>query len=170
LRIKVDYSDLEKFHQVVEKLKDDMPELMNRYAVAEGDVYTTKAKKLTKEKGKVLTGNFKRSWHSDERATVIGNTYKVGVGNTAKYSLFIERGFRSHFVPGRWKNKRFVYDPNEKGGMIVGKFRVIKNRAVPYGTVDGMWISKEASKYVEDTQSSRVERKILKELRSRFND
>ncbi|MED4377982.1 HK97 gp10 family phage protein [Schinkia azotoformans] len=81
------------------------------------------AKKLvskTKRKTPVNTGLLRESWqigHIEQR----GNNYMVEVYSEIEYASFVENGFRAHWVPGEWKANQFVYDPNAKTGMQVGK-------------------------------------------------
>lgn len=155
-----DFKEIEKFRKSFEQLQKDMPSIISRYAVAEGVYFVRKAKEATNNKKKVATSNYLRSWGSDKKPYISGNTYIIGVGNTADYALYLEKGFRAHFVPGRWINKRFVYDKEAKTGMFVGgkKGNVVR----------GNWIMLLAKKQTEQTQEKRLKSKCLSELRKRF--
>jgi len=48
------------------------------------------------------------------------------VGTTLDYATYVNdghwtnpKGVERRFVPGRWEGDRFIYDPNEKGGMVL---------------------------------------------------
>ena len=48
------------------------------------------------------------------------------VGTNVKYAKWVNDGHKtnpegveSRFVPGRWEGERFIYDRNEKGGMVL---------------------------------------------------
>lgn len=74
----------------------------------------------TKLRTPVNTGHARRNWRHDG-ARKRGSTYEVTVYNPVEYAVYLEYGFRAHFVPGYWAGKEFVYDPHAKGGMYVGK-------------------------------------------------
>lgn len=51
---------------------------------------------------------------------------ELEVGTTLDYASYVNdghwtnpRGVERRFVPGHWDGDRFIYDPNEKGGMIL---------------------------------------------------
>lgn len=51
-----------------------------------------------------------------------GNHYTVVVLNNLVYSSYVEFGHRQQpgrFIPGRWEEDRFVYDPEAESGMVL---------------------------------------------------
>lgn len=169
-------NDFERFSKNLKRLINDIPQIMNSLAVGEGEKVVKEAKKITNEEQIYASRNYKRSWHSDDKAVVSGTDYIVKAGNTAEYAEYIEKGFRSHFVPGHWENDVFVYDKNSKTGMIVGSYKIVEQkcengrvfkRAVPYGIVPGRRVLKRSIDITEATQKARLERKFEAILKKR---
>lgn len=154
-------NDLEKLAKNFEKLTKDIPKIMEELAVGEGVRIVDEAKKITDEEKIYRPRNYKRSWHSDDKAKVSGDTYAVEAGNTAEYTEWIEKGFKRHFVPGYWEDNIFVYDRNSKTGAA-------------FGPMKGRWVLKRASDKAAATRKARLERnvnkKINKYLKEGLND
>ncbi len=147
-------NDFKTLKNNLKKAIDDLPQFMNQLAVGEGVNAVKRAKRITDEEKIYITRNYKRSWHSDDKAEVKGFEYTVNVGNTAEYAIYVEKGFRRHFVPGYWEGDVFVYDRNSKAGAV-------------FGPVKGRWVLKRALDETEATQKARIERKIEKFFKER---
>ena len=59
-------------------------------------------------------------WEMDESGL------SLEVGTNIDYAAYVndghwtnEKGVDVRFVPGRWEGERFIYDPSEKGGMVL---------------------------------------------------
>lgn len=106
-----------------------------------------RAERKIKKRTPVNTGNLKRNWRVGE-VERHGNTLVVEIINNTDYASFVEYGFRAHWVPGYWKGKQFVYDPNAKSGMYVGP----KDGWVPgrfMATISMQEIERELPRYLE---------------------
>lgn len=103
----------------LERLIKDMPDIMNSLTVGEGVRVASEAKRLTKDRKIVSTGNYRNSWHSDTKAMKTGDLYHIDVYNNADYAKHIEYGSRGHWVPGTWEGNTFVYRAGAKTGMYV---------------------------------------------------
>lgn len=153
---------LAEFANEIARAEKDVPAFMDECAVAEGRFARTWAVRLARQQrfppgsskeGKMNlhnTGNYINSFHSGDRAVRSGLYYKIDVFNNADYAKHIEFGFRSHWVPGYFAGKVFVYQPGFPGGMYVGP----KNGFVP-----GSFIIKKAVEYTKQTQDARLSRK-----------
>lgn len=106
-----------------------------------------RAERKIKKRTPVNTGHLRRNWR-------VGHVYRQGnalvveVVNNVDYASFVEYGFRAHWVPGYWKGKSFVYDPNAKTGMYVGP----KGGWVPgrfMATISMQEIERELPRYLE---------------------
>lgn len=154
--------DLALFTAQLQALKDDIPEIMDTIAVGEG-VYAVKQARLICKNDSpdiVNTGDYRRNWKSDRRARRSGKKYIVRFYNPLDYAGHLERGFRSHFVPGHWEGFTFVYSRNDpEGGMFVGP---------KGGYVRGHFTMKRAVKRTLDTQQARVTRKIDRAINNRM--
>ena len=158
----VNNRDLALFQSQLENLKNDVPEIMDKIAVGEGDYAKKQARLIctTDAPDIVNTGDFRRNWKSSRKAQRAGNGYIVRLYNPLDYASHIEHGFRSHFVPGHWDGNTFVYNRNDpEGGMFVGP---------KGGYVRGRFVMKRAVKRTKDTQRARVDRKIQREINKRI--
>ena len=160
MRAKVDCKELKDFKKRLEKVKKELPNKLEEMAVSEGVKFVKEATKIVDREKIYASRNYKRSFHSDDKAKVEGGKITVGVGNTANYASFVEKGFRSHFVPGYWQGNVFVYDRNAKGGMYVGPYK---------GVFEGRWVVKRALHTVKLTQNARLKRKIEEYLKQELN-
>lgn len=161
MRAKVDYRELKEFKKKLEKAKDGLPDKLGEMAVAEGVKFVKEAQRIVDNERIYASRNYKRSFHSDDTAKVEGNKITVGVGNLANYASFVEKGFRSHFVPGYWQGNVFVYDRNAKGGMYVGPYK---------GVFEGRWVVKRALHTISLTQNARLKRKIKRYIEETLKD
>lgn len=174
IHIRIDLKNMRKFKKNLQDMKGSFSDFLGQTVVAEGTKFVQKAVKTTRNEHIFASGNYKRSFHSDPHASISNDKITVGMGNYSNYALYIEKGFRSHFVPGYWQGKVFVYDPTAKKGMIVGSYRIketrckngrIFKRAVPYGTVPGKKVVERSLKVVKLTQKERYERKIRRYIK-----
>lgn len=146
----------------LEALKDDVPEIMSQIAVGEGQYAVRQARLICKNDSPdiVNTGDYRRNWKSDKTARRSGSRFIVRFFNPLDYASHLERGFRSHFVPGHWEGNTFVYNRDDpEGGMFVGP---------KGGYVRGHFTMKRAAKRTKDTQQARVSRKITREINKRM--
>lgn len=111
------------------------------------------AKKLwrkTKNKTPINTGLLRGNWEIGS-ITKKGDLYEIEVFNNIEYAEFIENGFMSHWVPGKWIGNEFVYDKNErKSGMFVGK---------PGTYVEGKFMLKLSEQELESEMERFLQRK-----------
>lgn len=155
----VNHDELIAFENALAQLKDDTPEIMDRLVVGEGRYARDQARKICKEEGIVITGDYRRNFKSGTKAIRAGTAYKIDVYNNVEYAKPLEYGFRSHFVPGHRDGSSFVYQKNDpEGGMYVGPRG---------GFVRGHFTLRRAIKRTKDTQKTRLERKYREELRAR---
>ena len=166
----VDNRELEEFQRKLAALKEQVPEFLRALALGEGVHAASEARRICKAEGIVNTGNYRENWHAGDRrvgtrskdvsdgckARARGKTYSIDIYNNAEYAKHLEYGFRSHFVPGRWEGKTFVYQPGFPGGMYVGP---------KGGYVRGHFVLKRAVRRTELAQPNRLRRKQDKFLR-----
>ena len=53
-----------------------------------------------------------------------GDQYTIPVINGLQYASYVEYGHRQQpgrFIPGHWEGERFIYNPDEEGGMVLKK-------------------------------------------------
>lgn len=165
----VNTRELRQYIDKLNQLKEDVPDIMGKIAVGEGVYAVEQARKICttdlsepkrQQTGIVNTGDYRRNWKSDKTARQSGDRYVVRVFNNLDYAKHLEYGFRSHFVPGHWAGHTFVYRPGDpEGGMYVGP---------PGGYVRGHFVLKRAIKRMQDTQQTRVTRKIYTAIRQRM--
>lgn len=161
----VDNSELMAFQNQIQALKDDIPEIMDTLAVGEGRYARDQARKICKEENIANTGDYRRNFKSGTKAIRAGNSYKIDVFNNLDYAKPLEYGFRSHFVPGHWEGRSFVYMPNDpQGGMIMpGK------KKAPSGYMRGKFVLRRAIRRTKTTQAARLNRKMDRIIRQRMN-
>lgn len=155
-KVKVDFRQLKRFADRFEKMaNEELVEQFIREALLEiGKKLIAK----TKRKTPVNTGLLRNSWQigNIERQ---GDEYVVEVYTDLEYASFVENGFRAHWVPGEWKGKQFVYDPDAKTGMQVGK----KGAWVPgkfMMTISKNEIEREMPRYIQRKQLELLKRII----------
>ncbi|KNY26327.1 HK97 gp10 family phage protein [Pseudobacteroides cellulosolvens] len=80
-----------------------------------------KALARTKKRTPVLTGDLRKQWVLSNIQRN-GNNLTVILSNPLDYASYVEFGHRvdKHYVPGEWKGKRFVYNPNSNKGVVMG--------------------------------------------------
>lgn len=118
-----------------------------------------RAERKIKKRTPVNTGNLRRNWRvgNVERR---GNSYVVEIYNNTDYASFVEYGFRSHFVPGYWQGKHFVYDPSANTGMYVGP---------KDGWVEGRFMMTISMKEIERELPKYLEKRVIKLLDNIMN-
>lgn len=172
----VDNHELIAFQQQLEALKKEVPDIMEQLIIGEGVYAVRQAKLICKNDSPdiVNNGDYRNNFHAGSKAMahssnkehdgsrpqLSGKRYRIDVYNNLDYAKHLEHGFRSHFVPGHWDGKTFVYQPNDpEGGMYVG----------PYNSyVRGHFTLRRAIRRTKDTQDARLSRKTLKILRERL--
>lgn len=166
----LDHRELTAMKERLEAFRKDIPAFMEQLAVGEGVYAAGQAKRVCKEDGIVNTGNYRENWHAGSKAMAAGGgavhdgarprrggcSYTIDVYNNAAYASELEYGFRSHFVPGYWAGKTFVYQPGFPGGMYVGP---------KGGYQPGHYTLMRALRRTRDTQAARLQRKTDRKLR-----
>ena len=163
--------ELKQFRDNLVKLKDKAPEVMEEILVGEGTFAVGQARKIVTTYGAVNTGAYRYNFHTGTKSRPVdasakmhdgtkprrqGKTWIIDVYNNLDYASFLEMGFRSHFVPGYWAGKTFVYSPGYPGGMYVGPYK---------GYVNGTWALRTAMHRTEQTQAPRIQRKFERYIR-----
>ncbi|NGP58155.1 HK97 gp10 family phage protein [Paenibacillus thiaminolyticus] len=115
---KFDMKQFEQFAEALEKAVDQrVIERFIRDFVME---MAYRAERKIKKRTPVNNGQLRRAWQVG-KVQRRGNAFVVEIFNNTEYASFVENGFRSHWVPGYWQGKTFVYDPDSKSGMQVGE-------------------------------------------------
>lgn len=144
--------DLTQLQRQLQKLRDDVPIIMEKLAAEEGLYAKNQARKICKEDNIVNTGNYRQNFKSGLKALRKGANYTIDVYNNLDYAKHLEYGFRSHFVPGHWEGNTFVYQKNDPlGGMYVGPVG---------GYVPGHYTLRRAVKRTMVSQDVRLSRKM----------
>lgn len=155
IKVKVDYRELKRWQEHIQKQLDD--KVIEKYIE---ECLKDLAKKLIrkiKQRTPVNTGLLRNSWTIGS-ITKNGNVYEIEVYTDIEYASYVENGFRAHWVPGYWEGNQFVYDPNAKTGMQVGK---------PGGWVPGKFMLKISEIELERALPKFLQRKqeeLLKKL------
>lgn len=142
---KFDFSEFENLAKTFKKALDDrvIERFMRDFLLEMAYRAERKIKKRTPEN----TGLLREKWQVG-KVERHGNALVVEIFNPVEYASFVEYGFRSHWVPGYWKGKTFVYDRNAQTGMYVGP----KDGWVPghfMATISMREIEKELPRYLE---------------------
>lgn len=151
----VDHSELIALQQKLQALERDIPEIMDRLVVQEGEYAVGQAKKICKEEGIVNLGDYRRNFKCGTKAIRTGNAYKIDVYNNLDYAGHLEYGFRGHFVPDKYLSGH--YREEFPDGMYV-HFH------------PGHHTLKRAIDNTKKSQDARLERKYLLELKKRGLD
>ena len=169
-----DFKELDAFSKMLDRLEQDTPEIMSELVVGEGVYAVKQARIISKnEKGLFNTGAYLGNFHAGNKAMASGagadydgspmrrngEFYTIDVYNNLEYAKHLEYGFRSHFVPGYWAGRVFVYQRGASGGMYVG---------TPGSYVPGHFTLRRAENRTLVTQEARLQRKIDKILKDRF--
>lgn len=102
-----------------------------------------------KDNTPVATGYLHNNWFVG-KIEKKGDLYEIEIFNNVEYAGFVEYGFRSHWVPGRWEGDQFIYEKGAKTGMYVGK----KN-----GWVEGRFMMRNGIKDIEEKLPAYLERR-----------
>lgn len=170
----VDHSQMDEFQRRIAGLKRDVPGIMEQLVIGEGVYAVKQARSICKEDGIVNNGTYRMNFHAGSAALIdsggqpydgapiqrSGNTYRIDVYNNLDYAKHLEYGFRSHFVPGYWEGKTFIYQPGFPGGMYVGPYN---------GFVNGHFTLRRAVRRTKLTQDARLKRKIDRIISQRIN-
>lgn len=152
-----EFNQLLDLRKALATMQADMPKIMEELVVGEGVYAAGQAKKIATQKRAVNLGQYRRGFMSDEKAHVSGKWYRVSFYNNTDYAKHLEYGFRSHFVPGHWEGKTFVYGRDDpEGGMYVGP---------PGGYVRGLFVFRLAVRRTSETKDARLRRKLTALLR-----
>ena len=151
----IDLDDLREYAKRFYVGSGKCKSMLEDLALQEGLYVVKQAKSMATDEKMVKTGQYRRSFQVGE-VLYEGKNPFVYAFNPLEYALYLEKGFRRHFVPGYWTGKgsraSFVYDPNAKGGATFG----------PY---EGRWIMKRAAEQQKKTMAPRMNRKINKWLK-----
>ena len=107
-----------------------------------------------KEDTPVASGWLRDSWRVG-KVEKKGDVYEIEIFNEVEYAGFVEYGFRSHWVPGRWEGNKFIYEKGAKTGMYVGQ----KN-----GWVEGRFMMRNNVKDIEEKLPAYLERRQVQLL------
>lgn len=151
----VDNSEMIAIQKALEALQNDIPEIMDRLAVEEGEYARDQAVLICQRKNIHRTGHYMRGFDLGRRAIRAGKNYKIDVFNNVEYAKHLEYGFRGHWVPGRWEGKSFVYMKGYREGGMYVKF------------TPGHLVLTTAVENTKKTQDARLERKYREELERR---
>lgn len=169
----LDMRELARFGQGLQDLKTALPAIMEELVVGEGVYAVKQARDICKREGIVNNGAYRMNFHAGDKAIIYngeashdgsrprraGKAFKIDVYNNLDYAKHLEYGFRSHFVPGYWEGKTFVYQPGFPSGMYVG----------PYGGfVQGHFTLLRALRRTQSTQKARLERKFTQAVQNRL--
>ena len=152
----VDITGLEAFGERLEALEKAIPQVLEELTLGEGAYAVKQAKKICKEEpGLVNTGYYREGWHTGDRVRRSGNRYQIDVYNSASYAKYLEYGYRSHWTPGYWSGKIFVYVKGAKEGQYFPFQR-------------GHFVLRRSIKSTQATQSVRLSQKITKIINGRL--
>ena len=144
----VDSSQLRDFAEGLNRVRQDLPELMKKLVVGEGVYAVSQAKKICKDENIIRTGNLRRSFHTDPAPRVSGSIVSIDVHNSADYASHVEYG---HLAVGRGGGS---LRDRRRAAMHAGRF------------VRGKYILTRAVQLTKNTQQRRIDRK----LRRFFNE
>ena len=114
---KADFKQLKALQERINKLsKVDFDRFYTEAAKDIASRLLTKVKKRTP----VIYGGLRDAWavlpiehHGDQ--------YVITVINGLQYASYVEYGHRQQpgrFIPGHWEGERFIYNPDEEGGIV----------------------------------------------------
>lgn len=169
----LDTRELARFGKSLEKLRGDIPSILEELAVGEGVYAVRQARDICKQDGIVNNGTYRMNFHAGDKAVIYdgeaphdgsrprraGKAFKIDIYNNLDYAKHLEYGFRSHFVPGYWEGHTFVYQPGFPGGMYVGPRG---------GFVQGHFTLLRALRRTQATQEARMGRKFNEIIKNRL--
>ncbi|UNI72508.1 MAG: type I neck protein [Chaetfec virus UA24_244] len=115
---KADFRELKALQQRLEKLsKVDF----NRFYQEAAEDIAGRLLAKVKKRTPVVYGKLRDAWAvlPIERQ---GDQYIITVINSLRYASYVEYGHRQRpgrFIPGHWEGERFIYNPDEEGGMVL---------------------------------------------------
>lgn len=115
---KADFRQLKALQKKIDKLsKVDFDRFYTEAAKDMAGHLLNKVKKRTP----VIYGKLRDAWAvlPIERQ---GDQYVITVINGLRYASYVEYGYRQQpgrFIPGYWDGERFIYNPDEEGGMVL---------------------------------------------------
>lgn len=130
---------LKEFKNDLTKLKEEAEKLMKKAVEENAKMMVADIKRNTPVDTGLLRGDFNadnpnETFVADE-VTEKNGVYSAEVYTNNEYAPYVEYGHRvtPHFVPGEFKKGRFVYNPDAKGGIYVGKkTRFVKGHFMVY--------------------------------------
>lgn len=115
---KCDFKALKDLQEKIEKLSEvDFDRFYTEAAKDIASRLLTKVKKRTPD----IYGSLLKAWAVlpiEKR----GNVYTITIINGLEYASYVEYGHRQQpgrFIPGHWEGERFIYNPDEEGGMVL---------------------------------------------------
>lgn len=118
----LDYQEMGELLENFKHVQKAHEQFIRKFLTEMGMRGIAQTKKLTP----VDTGELRNRW---ELSTVFrrGDELYIVLTNPLYYASFVEDGHmqRARWVPGYWKNKKFVYDKDAKTGMM------LKNKWIP---------------------------------------
>ena len=146
---------LTQLSKEMKKIVKNFDAQAERILKREASFFVSYAKKLTTRKKVVNIGYYRNSFAYAREVKKSGIKHSIEVYNSADYAIYLEYGFRAHFVPGYWRGNVFVYQRGYKGGMFVGKKGSV---------VRGHYIMKET----EQEQKKSYEKRIGEQIEQLF--
>ncbi|WP_018752178.1 HK97 gp10 family phage protein [Paenibacillus sanguinis] len=153
------YLDMSELEQLAERIQQ----------MAEGDIINFICWLLPKLQQELIgraklrtpvnSGDLRKHWQPGE-IRIIGDVVEAEVINDLEYASDVEYGFRSHFVPGYWQGKTFVYSKGAKTGMQVGP---------PGGRVPGRFMLKISLEEIERELPAYLDDMLQDYLDKHFN-
>jgi hypothetical protein len=154
-----EFGEFEQFRDNLKALARAWPGFMKDCVVVLANNLLAKIVPLTPSN----QGELRRGWTIGE-VTLTSTGAEIEVFNHVEYSFYIENGFASHWVPGKWEGNTFYYIPNyepeegEPGGMQVGP---------KDGWVEGKFMLQTSTDTLERELPDIMERK-MKRLLERY--
>lgn len=115
---KTDFKAMKDLQEKIEKLSQ--VDFDRFYTEAAKEIATRLLSKV-KKRTPVVYGSLRDAWAIlpiEKR----GNQYIITVINGLEYASYVEYGHRQQpgrFIPGHWEGERFIYNPDEEGGMVL---------------------------------------------------
>lgn len=154
---KADFKELKALQKRIEQLST--VDFNRFYTEAAKDIASrllTKVKKRTP----VIYGKLRDAWAvlPIERQ---GDQYIITVINGLQYASYVEYGHRQQpgrFIPGHWEGERFIYNPDDEGGMVLKK-----------AWVEGRFMLTISVQELERMAPALLEKRLLKFLKGCFD-
>ncbi len=154
---KADFKQLKALQERIDKLsKVDFDRFYTEAAKDIASRLLTKVKKRTL----AIYGNLQDAW-AVLPVEHHGDQYVITVINGLQYASYVEYGHRQQpgrFIPGHWEGERFIYNPDEEGGMV------LKN-----AWVEGRFMLTISVQELERMAPALLEKRLLKFLKGCFD-